>query len=136
MICSLKNFDNNPTPFSTNFSPSSYRLRNYDKLMRLGLQIQIVDNLDFKPPNFDHPFWSDSNSNKEIVSPVKSLRHEDETSCSHGLANQILRTDLFQVRVHFAKHFNTVKDNISFISMLHKIWVRNWCIQWYKPLNQ
>jgi hypothetical protein len=50
-------------------------------------------------------------SNKEIVSPVKSLRHEDETSCSSGLADQILRTDFFQEHTrYFVKHIKTVNS--------------------------
>lgn len=51
-----------------------------------------------------------------IVSPVKSLRHEDETSCSSGLADQILRTDFFHEHTrYFVKHIETVnsgQDNV------------------------
>ena len=57
-----------------------------------------------------------------IVSPVKSLRHEDETSCSSGLADQILRTDFFHEHTrHFVKHIETVnsgQDNVLIDDLL------------------
>ena len=37
------------------------------KLMRSGLQNLIVDNSDFKPSEFDRQFWSDPDSNDEIM---------------------------------------------------------------------
>ena len=43
------------------------------KLMQLSLQNRIVDNSDFKPFEFDHRFWSDSDTSNEIVSLIAIL---------------------------------------------------------------
>ena len=40
------------------------------KLMRLGVPNRIVNDMDFKPANFDRRFWCDSDFNNEIVSTI------------------------------------------------------------------